>query len=470
MSFASVHFLVFLAVLFAVYYLIPQNSRWILLLIGSLFFYAYSGFIFYISLTIITTYAAARLLGLTKRYHRLVVTAWLAINIGMLAAVKIPAFGLLMPLGISFYVFQSAGYIFDVRRNKAKIELNPAKLALFVSFFPQVIQGPISRHHELTKTLFLPENFSLANISLGLRRILWGFFKKLVIADRLLAAVKLMSGNTDIFGGGYAALNILLYAAALYADFTGGIDITVGVARFLGITLTENFNKPFYSASIAEYWRRWHITMGSWFRDYLFYPLSVAKPMRRFSKISRRYLGNGLGKRLPVYLATIITWFATGLWHGATPNYIAWGLANGLVIILSTECEPLYKWFHKKFAFSNSKFYNNFAIVRTFLLMCAIRSFDIYRGVGLTFTMLFSIFRPWKTAIINIGLDRWDCLIALAGLSLLIIAGRRRPRQWFESQSPVIRLSLCLLLLCVIIVFGVYGYGYDASQFIYNRF
>ncbi|MCL1975619.1 MAG: MBOAT family protein [Firmicutes bacterium] len=468
MSFTSQNFLFFLTVIFAVYYLVPHKFRWALLLIGSLFFYACSGFILYILATIITTYIAGILLE--KKRSRLVVTAWFIINAGWLLMVKIPSFGLLMPLGISFYTFQSASYILDLYRKKTQIERNPLKLALFVSFFPQIIQGPISRHNDLAQTLFNPQEFSIANISYGMRRILWGFFKKLVIADRLLPAIKLMSASTETFTGGYAALNVLLYAVVLYADFTGGIDITIGIARFFGVRVSENFNKPFYSANIAEYWRRWHITMGTWFRDYLFYPLSVCRPMRRFSKISRHYLGNNFGKRLPVYITTIVTWFATGLWHGATANFIAWGLANGLVIILSQECEPLYKHFHTKFTFSNSRYYHGFAIVRTFLLMCAIRSFDIYAGVGTTLHMLFSMFRPWHAVIIDIGLPMQNWLVAALGVMLLIIAGHEEPRRRFESLNPVAKLSLCLLFLCVIIVFGVYGYGYDANQFIYNRF
>jgi D-alanyl-lipoteichoic acid acyltransferase DltB (MBOAT superfamily) len=468
MIFTSVHFLAFLAALFAVYYIAPRNFRWVILLAGSLFFYAYSGFILYISATIATTYIISYLLG--KSRSRLLVAAWIAINIGLLAAVKIPQFGILMPLGISFYTFQSAGYIFDIYRGKAEAERNPAKLALFVSFFPQIIQGPISRHNDLTKTLYAPNSFSIGNISFGLRRILWGFFKKIVIADRLLGSVMLMSAETETFYGGYAALNIIIYAVVLYADFTGGIDITIGVARLFGVKITENFNKPFYANSIADYWRRWHITMGSWFRDYLFYPMSVSKPMRRFSKTSRKYLGNGFGKRLPVYITTIVTWFATGLWHGTTPNFIAWGLANGIVIILSQECEPLYRRFHTKFGFSNTGYYNAFAIARTFLLMCAIRSFDIYGGVAITFRMFFSVFMPWNTEPVNIGLPAEDAIVAALGILLLIVSGRERPRRWFEGRSPAAKLSLCLLLLCVIIIFGVYGYGYNANQFIYNRF
>jgi D-alanyl-lipoteichoic acid acyltransferase DltB (MBOAT superfamily) len=460
MIFTSLHFLVFLAALFAAYYIAPKKFRWTLLLTGSWVFYAFSGFIPYIAATATSTYLFSRLLGFKR--SRLITAVWFFIHMGLLMAVKIPVFGILMPLGISFYTFQSAGYILDIYRGKAEIERNPFRLALFVSFFPQLIQGPISRHGDLAKTLYAPNALSWDNISPGLQRILWGFFKKLVIADRMLAAVRLMSGDTETFYGGYAALNILLYAVVLYADFTGGIDIAIGAARLFGVRVAENFNKPFYAHNIAEYWRRWHITMGSWFRDYFFYPLSVSKPMRRFSKFSRKHLGNGFGKRLPVHIATVVTWFATGLWHGAAPNFIAWGLANGLCIVLSQELEPLTKRIGKA--------PRPLAVVRTFLLMGAIRSFDIYGGVGVTFRMVFGVFGPWNTTPAGIGVDFADCTVAALGTLLLIVAGRERPRRWYGSLHPAAKLLLCLLLLCGILVFGVYGYGYDANQFIYNQF
>jgi D-alanyl-lipoteichoic acid acyltransferase DltB (MBOAT superfamily) len=460
MIFTTFSFLTLLAALFAAYYIAPRKARWTVLLAGSWVFYFFSGFILYVVATSASTYLFSRLIAFKR--SRLLVAVWLIIHIGLLAAVKIPAFGLLMPLGISFYTFQSAGYILDVYRKKAEAERNPAKLALFVSFFPQLIQGPISRFGDLVQTLYAPNTLSADNISYGLRRILWGFFKRLVIADRMIAAVRLMSGDTETFYGGYAALNILLYAVVLYADFTGGIDITIGAARLFGVKVTENFNKPFYAHNIAEFWRRWHITMGTWFRDYLFYPMSVSKPMRRFSKFSRKTLGNGFGKRLPVYITTLVTWFATGLWHGTAPNFIAWGLANGIVIVLSQECSPLFARFRPAPRW--------IAVVRTFLLLCAIRSFDIYGGVGITFRMVFGVFGPWNTEPVNIGVDSADCVIAALGVLLLIVAGRERPRRRFESLSPAVKLLLCLLLLCGILIFGVYGYGYDAAQFIYSQF
>ena len=465
-------FLAFLAVLFAAYYIVPKSLRgyrWVILLIGSLYFYYYSGFILYALATIASTYVFSRLLG--RKKSRVLALVWFVLHVGLLAAVKIPRIGLLMPLGISFYTFQSAGYILDVYRGKAEVEKNPLKLALFVSFFPQMIQGPISRFGDLTKTLYYDGELSMENVSVGLRRVLWGFFKKLVIADRLLAAVLLMSGDTEVFYGGYAWLNILIYAVVLYADFTGGIDIAIGAVRLFGVKVTENFDRPFYSKNTAEYWRRWHITMGTWFRDYLFYPLSVCKPMRKFSKVSRKIFGNNFGKRLPVYITTLVTWFMTGLWHGVEANFIAWGLANGIVIVVSQECEALYARFHGRFSkIGAAKWYSAFAVARTFLLMCAIRSFDIYRDVGLTFRMVFSIFGSWNTELVSIGIDAADCIVAALAVALLIIAGLSRPRRWFESLKPPVRLFLCLILLCAILVFGVYGYGYDSNQFIYNQF
>jgi D-alanyl-lipoteichoic acid acyltransferase DltB (MBOAT superfamily) len=437
-----------------------RKTQWVFLLIGSWTFYWFSGFLPYLVATCASTYLFSRLIGVKK--NRLLTGVWLVLHMGLLLTVKVPFTGLLMPLGISFYTFQSAGYILDVYRGKVRAERNPFRLALFVSFFPQLIQGPISRYNDLAQTLYDPFRFSAGNLSQGVQRIIWGLFKKLVIADRMIAAVALMSAETDLYTGGYAALNILLYTVVLYADFSGGIDIAIGIAKLFGVRVTENFNKPFYAVSVAEFWRRWHITMGSWFRDYLFYPLSVSKPMRRFSKFSRSALGGGFGKRLPVHIATAVTWFATGLWHGASPNFIAWGLANGAVIILSQELEPLYKRLGKA--------PRRLAAVRTFLLMSAIRSFDIYGGVGVTFTMVFSVFKPWDLQPLPIGVDVHDCAAAAVGVCIWIMAGLPRPRRWYNALNGAGKLLLCLLLLCGILVFGVYGYGYDAAQFIYNRF
>ncbi|MBP5384355.1 MAG: MBOAT family protein, partial [Lachnospiraceae bacterium] len=212
---------------------------------------------------------------------------------------------------------------------------------LFVSFFPQIIQGPISRFSDLHAQLFERKQFSTEQIKAGLFRILWGLFKKLVIADRLSAYVMRASAFREDYKGIYLLLCIFFYAFQIYGDFSGGIDVAIGVAQLFGIRVTDNFERPFFSKSIAEYWRRWHMTLGTWFRDYIFYPLSVNKKVLNLGKWCRTHISEGVGKRVPVYLPMIAVWILTGMWHGSESKYVVWGLLNCFFLILGTELEPV---------------------------------------------------------------------------------------------------------------------------------
>ena len=398
MLFTSYEFLAFAVILIALYYIVPSKSQWWLLLAASYIFYGLAGaeyLVFIFTITLLT-YVIARIIGamatrenayvdsnrntitkderkayraLQKRKRLTVLAIGLIFSFGILAVIKYTSFAisnlnvvltllgsknlaipqLLLPMGISFYTFQSTGYLIDVYRGKVFPEKNLAKYALFISFFPQLIQGPISRFNDLSDQLCKPHLFDIKAVTFGLQRVVWGYFKKLVIADRMLVAVKNLIAEPDEYKGVYVFLLIVFYSIEIYADFTGGIDITIGIAEMLGIKLVENFKHPFFSKSTKEYWRRWHITMGSWFSDYVFYPISVSKTMQKLSKKSRERLGNALGKRVPVYLATLITWFLTGLWHGAGWNFIVWGLLNAVIILVSQELTPLYNKFHSKF-------------------------------------------------------------------------------------------------------------------------
>ena len=222
----------------------------------------------------------------------------------------------------------SIGYMIDVYRGVADAEKNPFRYALFVSFFPQLVQGPISRWNDLKKSLFESHVFSWVNIQYGFERILWGYFKKMVIADRAAIGLATIQSDVSVYYGAYAFVGMLLYAIDLYADFTGGIDITIGVAQMFGITLPENFRRPFFSKSIAEYWRRWHITLCAWFKDYLFYPLSMSKWMNKVSRWLKKHVGKPVGSRFPVYFSSLTVWFVTGIWHGASWNFVVWGYTN----------------------------------------------------------------------------------------------------------------------------------------------
>lgn len=532
MSFTSYIFIGFLILLFLVYYLIPKKFQWILLLGASYIFYAFAGLncLIYIAVTTVATYVSTRLIGKNYKEQSSYLKAnkagmtseekkaykkgmekkrnvWLALGLtillGMLVVIKYTNFAvmsinsigalfgnekvldlpnLILPLGISFYVFQSAGYVIDVWRKKYPAEENFAKLALFVSFFPQLIQGPISRFDDLAQSLYAPHDFSSRNLSFGMQRILWGFFKKLVIADRLAPAVKVLIEESGEQGGFYVVALMVFYAAQLYADFTGGIDITIGIAEVLGIKLQENFDRPYLSKDIEEYWRRWHITMGSWFRDYLFYPLSVCKPMLNLTKSAKAKLGENIGKRVPVYIATMLTWLATGLWHSQYTywNFIVWGLLNGVIIIISQELKPLYEKFHEKCGFSNTKGWSFFMIVRTFFLMSALRLLDCYRDVGATFKSFFSIFYKFNWGALfdgsMLGLDitAADYIVVGIGIVLMIAVslakGKAPVRESIAKKGAWAQVAVCFLLFFATLLLGAYGEGYDASSFIYNQF
>lgn len=529
MLFTSYQFILFLIILFFLYYCIPKKLQWVFLLIGSYIFYFLAGpsYLIYIFITTVTTYLATigmqRYVDCQKNYlkehelsreekkkykakitskRRLLLILCLIVNIGILAVSKyanftigiinsltglkgsegqLPTLNLIVPLGISFYTFQTMGYLVDVYWEKYDVEKNLGKLALFVSFFPQLIQGPISRFSDLSKTLFEKHYLDGKTVCLGLERILWGYFKKLVIADRILVGVKTIIGSPENYQGSFVFVGMIFYALELYADFTGGIDITIGIAQTLGIKVEENFIRPYFSKSIAEYWRRWHISMGTWFKDYIFYPISMSTPMLNVSKKCRKFLGNNIGKKLPVYIATLVTWFVTGIWHGASGYFIAWGMMNCLVIMISQELEPVYNAFHKRFpGLSKKRWYTLFQVPRTFLLMCSLRMFDCYQNVGLTFKMFLNMFKNFSFGIfyngslLKLGLSLTDYCILFIGTILLIatsLAGRKESVREILYRKPIaIRIVLSYLLLVVILLFGIYGSGYDATQFIYNQF
>jgi len=541
MLFTSYAFIGFVFLLVALYYVLPKKAQWPLLLLGSYVFYYFAGwkFLFYILAVTLITYVAGLLISRNKKSadarffemkeldksgsaspeevgkearkkfkekeksrRRRIMAIGITLSLLILAVVKYTNFtiyninGILsafhapkrinfltiaLPTGISFYTFQAVSYVIDVYRDRHEAQTNFFKYALFVSFFPQLVQGPISRYGDLSKELYSPHSFSGRTVERGFQRVLWGYFKKLVIADRILPAVNTMIDTPENFKGAYVFLVMMFYALELYADFTGGIDITIGIAEMLGIPVKENFERPFFSKNIAEYWRRWHITMGTWFTDYIFYPISVSGPMLKLSKWSRKHLGEKVGKRLPVYLASFIVWFTTGIWHGASWNFIVWGLGNFVVIMISQELEPLYRKFHKKVNTDGSTVYKTFQVGRTILIMSALRLFDCYRNVPLTFKMFGTMFTTWNWntlgngTLLQLGISRADYVILAIGTILLIVvsmfARSGSVRDKLEKKLPMPgRWILFTVLLLLILVFGAYGQGYDASQFIYNQF
>ena len=273
----------------------------------------------------------------------------------------------------------------------------------------------------------------------------------------------------------------MLYAAELYADFTGGIDITIGIAQVLGVKVQENFIRPYFSRNIAEYWRRWHISMGTWFKDYIFYPLSVAPWLLKLSKNARKKISDGFGRKLSVYVSTIVTWFLTGLWHGAAWNFVVWGLLNAFFILLAEEFKPVSHRFREKHgALVNGFCYRVFETLRTFLLMCSQRILDSYRDVAVSFRAFGSIFTElnWGEAfsgtLLQLGLSGTDYIVAGLGVIVMFAVscvqekrGSVRESLW---EKPVLSYAVFFVLAVAVLTLGAYGVGYDASQFIYNQF
>ena len=531
MLLTSYEFILFLIICILLYYLIPKRLQWLFLLIGSYIFYFISGGIQYIvilfSTTLITYLAAlfiARCNETEKSYLEinkdkisreekkeykakvkskkkaimligLLVTLFLLIffkytnfiidNINSIiwkigSENEIDALDLIMPMGISFYTFQSIGYLIDVYWGKIKAERSLPKHMLFVSFFPQLIQGPISRYSDMAKSLYAEHAYEWNNIKFGLERVLWGYFKKLVVADNLSVAVMNIAGD-EYYSGSWVLVGLVFYRIQLYADFSGGIDIAIGIAQIFGITLKENFVQPYFSRDISEYWRRWHITMGTWFRDYVFYPVSVSNWMNKFSKNTKERFGKKASNKIRLYIVLMITWFATGIWHGASWNFIVWGLGNGLLLCLSDSMSGLFDKFHAKCPkLINSFPYAVFQMIRTFLIMCSFAIFDIYVDVQTAVSMYASIFTDFKISsltiqeFVDLGIGINSYIVIFIGVLIIFVADalstKYDVREQLEKKPFVLRYTIFAALFIMIILFGAYGVGYDATQFIYNRF
>ena len=338
MSYISITFLAFVCVMFLLYFLLPKRMQWVVLLIGSYVFYIAAGwkFVPFLVLTTVTVFLVGLWLGKTNdsykadlaarkesltreektvlknryiRKKRWILASGLILNFGVLAFLKyfnffaenvtalfgklhmdasVPQLELLLPLGISFYTFQAMGYLIDVYRGKYAPDRNLAKFALFVSFFPQIVQGPISRYDQLAHQLYAPHKFDYTRFKHGVELILWGYFKKLVIADRAAILTSYVLQNRADFAGLEIAVTVLVFMAQVYADFSGGMDISIGIAECCGIEMVQNFRRPHFAKSIAEYWRRWHITLGSWMKDYVLYPISLSKAFAKLGKKTRK--------------------------------------------------------------------------------------------------------------------------------------------------------------------------------------
>lgn len=501
-------FLIFVGIAVIGYYLIPKRFQWIWLLIFSYIYYASSGIkiLFFLLYTTITTYGTGRLLDRVnhkelprneaKSRKRRILIGCLLLNFGMLAVLKYTNFAienvnaifhagisfqkLILPLGISFYTFQSMGYIIDVYWGKYEAEKNPFRFALFVSFFPQLLQGPIGRFDRLARQLYEQHSFDLLKAQYALQLMLWGFFKKLVLADRAAVVVNQVFQNYTQYSGVTNIVAVLMYSIQLYMDFSGGMDVVMGVAALFGVELDQNFKRPYFATSITDFWHRWHITLGTWMKDYIFYPVSLSKWMGKFGKWSKKAFGKKTGRVVPICVANIIVFLVVGIWHGAAWKYIAYGLYNGLIIAISSLLAPLYRKGFEKFHINpKSGAWHVVQILRTFLLVNISWYFDMAVSLSAAFAMMkstvtgFSLATLTDGSLMMLGLDKLDYMILAMGCLVVFLISflKERGIQIRESlgRKPlVIRWAVYGML-----VFGIPMFGYvmtTTGRFIYAQF
>ncbi len=522
MSILSLEFLVMMALLLVVNYCLPQRWRWLALLAASLVFYACAGWqgMVYLGVVTLLTWAGGLYMGRSraqekaflqegdkaaayrrkKRRSRLLVLIMLLV-IGGMAVIKygellykginglyialtdsresLPVWKLLAPLGLSYFTFQSAGYLVDCCRGKAEPERNPLRYLLFVSFFPQITQGPITSWKQLAPQLRMPALFDPAQFVSGFQLALWGYFKKLVLADRLAMATDKIAGWSEQPGWIFL-LGVTLYAIRLYADFSGGMDVIRGASRMLGVEVTENFRRPFFSVSVAEYWRRWHISLGAWFRNYLFYPLTTSRFGLGLSRLGQRILGKKVGRMLPGVLATFLIFFLIGVWHIANWNAVIYGAYFGLLLSGALLLEPLFKWLRGKLHIpAKAWWWKAVGLVRTWVLVLLAQYFaytttpqQAVKQIGLTF-------RNWSfsDAAVRLGrlLDPLEWYIALIALAIVLLVDLLLERGVdvngrLAKSSFLLRWPVLILLIVAVLVFGCYGSGFDASAFLYTNF
>ncbi len=401
-------------------------------------------------------------------------------KLGLSVKLTVPSY--LMPIGISFFTLQAVSYIVDVYRGVIKADDNIFRLALFMSFFPQIIEGPICRYSETAEQLWNVKPIEYKNLTFGIQRILYGMLKKIVIADRLTLFVNAVFDVKNDYEGGVIAIGAVCYTVQLYMDFSGSMDAVMGTAQIFGITMPENFQRPFFSKTISEFWKRWHISLGAWFRDYIFYPVTSAKKMKKLTSSARKKLGNHYGPLIAGSIALFCVWFCNGLWHGSAWSFIFFGMYHFVLILIGNMLEPPVQAINKKLHIDPKWFvYRLLQILRTGVLVVIgelfFRARGLKAGMDLFTRMVtnFSFSTFDDKLLKSIVVDRYDFIIV--GITLLIILTVSILnekgiciRESLAKKNIVLRWVLLYALLLYIIIFGAYGLGYRPIDPMYAQY
>ncbi len=493
MLFNSLEFLIFFPIVVAIYFIIPRKIRYIWLLITSYYFYMgwNAKYALLIATSTIITYLSGIMMWKFKEewIRKLTVAVSFITNLGILMFFKYfdfildninavlgnmgvelvsNPFDIILPVGISFYTFQALSYTMDVYRGDIEPEKNPLRYALFVSFFPQLVAGPIERSKNLLTQLRNCDKIKLWNyerVANGVVTMVWGMFMKMVIADRVAIFVNAVYDNLHAVGTVETIAAAVAFSLQIYCDFASYSTIAIGAAKVMGFELMENFNTPYFSSTIQEFWRRWHVSLSSWFKDYLYIPLG----------------GNRKGT-VRKYANLMITFLVSGLWHGASWNFVIWGFLNGFYQVLGSITRPYRDGFKKICGVKTEVFSHKFGqILFTFALTTL--TWVFFRATTIEEAFYFfermTYWNPWvifNEGLFAFGLDRVEMNVLLVGVVILILIDllryikKKQFSDFMMEQNLWFRWVVVMFMIMACIVYGVYGVNFDSSQFIYFQF
>lgn len=497
---APLYFIVFLPAVIMLYHLCPQKFRkYVLLVANYVFFYTWSKFfLVYQVITMVITYLSAKIIDHTtnKKTKKFILFSAIVINLGVLVILKYTNFlgenifailhqpfttvHFIAPIGISYYTLQMISYLMDTSSGKIQSNHSIVDFAVYASFFPTLIQGPITRFTEIKDSILACNPITYQNLKFGSQRILFGLMKKMIIADRLDPAVsKIFTSYTQ--DGLFSLIGAVLCTIQLYMDFSGIVDICLGSTEILGIQLPENFRQPFFAENASDFWRRWHITLGTFLRDYVFYPISLAKPIHRLSKFFTKYFGKAAGKFIGPFIALFAVWFLNGLWHGPYWSYIFYGLYYFCFMVLEILLKKPVDDCLKKYQIDNNHIgLRIFRFVKLLIIVIIGELFFRAKTLAVGWAMFSSIFTnfdlsTFKETLPFLRLDVADWFIVLIGIVVIFLVDFYKEfhgsiRNAIELKPTWLRWSIIYTCIFALLIFGAYGPGYDIVAMIYAEF
>ncbi len=497
---------IFAAVSIPAYAITTAKYRHVVLLLVSVAcigYYSPYGLLF-MGITVVTTYFAGILMdeitkrneikGLEKqlrkqkrqeikRKKKWVVFGYVVLNVGILFVLKyfhmffsfniVPAaMRVILPLGLSYYTLQSLSYVIDVFRGKYPAERDVLKLALFVSFFPQLHEGPFGRYDLLMSSMCKNEQIKKENLFNGIGRILWGLFKIFMVSNRAAMISDAIFNDYTRYSGWVILLGGMAFTVQLYAEFSGYIDVASGISKIFGIELTRNFDLPFLARDVAQFWRKWHISLGGWFRDYIFYPVSTSKWLRKLTK----KMSMTFADFTTITVSLLAVWFLTGLWHGASMKYVCYGLYYFVLMMVLNTCGPLCSKLLVKLKIERE---NKLLIVLQMLktqffvligmIMFRASDFKVF------LQMIANLFQKGEPFPLLKVIETPELIVLLGSLLVLVLSAVIKMKKidiekWFDSLETYQKYLVCFAAACVILIFGAYGLEYLPPDPIYGGF